>query len=982
MTILAGLSPAGALIVRAGEPKVLHVALAQADGVTPQDLTGRTFALIVRRTGRVDPLFQIDGQLSMDALYVNIAMPAMQASDIYEAGAAVALSYDVVETSGGASISRFTARVNVMPAPDLPSDITPVWIELPYSEALVRPDAIVVTEKGAQGNSASRQFADAGIIDEDSVPALDTYLTDKGRIAGEEAAAPYAASAQASAATSTTNAAAAAQAQNQSALNAAAAQVATPIYMTAAAGLAAVAEGATFTARPASGDDQSFAVLYRKVSGAAVELDRYPNKQVVIDTQTDLANEIVARSARLAFRGQPIIIEDTKLLLPAVEYYSTRLLVFAPVSPPTSGASASLFWELAIPTGTTEGRLYFDYDLALAGVRPFAITSDVPFVGGERQIVLATIANGRVTPMQGVPIVGQQYRGIVANQCTFGKDMDAAPRLFATTRIGDISDTALIGGGFPRGAYDPAGTHRPYVGGDLVAPAAGHAFFGRCFVQGDSDYGFGTPEVYFLAADGSVAGTKVASLEYVLSPRAASYLWSGPLPAGAVAVEFGIEAAAGHDVRVTGVQYASGFGVQWIARADHPVVPQQQIAASKLQIVSTRFRALREFVGSPIYTRTESRLKAYTPAVPIHGLRLVYANFVVGAGTGEAPGANPITISAGVEPDYTPAFTVPVTFGGRLQTTLDPGAIMISDVVTGLSIATMADFHVRTALIVTSAGMTWPEGYYAFEPGDAAYDSNAATSQVYGTGALAVPAGGVGSAGGGYGPLAVLGYTADGQVAVAYLGDSIADGTGDTTVTLIDGYIARGLQSVDGGPIPYARLSRGSDSLYANTAPFGMRKRALFDYATHGIIALGTNDIAAGTSFASLKDLVLEISTEMRRRGLWVVMPTLWPRTTSTNGWADAAGQTLLTGFTVGGTRDQFNGWIRSGADGLIDDYYDVNEIAEDPAHPGKWNTNGTAGYPTIDGIHPTSYFHVLAGQIVARKARTFRVPRTLRIAA
>jgi hypothetical protein len=159
MTILAGLSPAGALYVRAGEPKVLNVSLAQADGTTPQNLQGRTFALIVRRSSRISPLFTINAELSPDSLYVSVMMTAEQATAIYEAGYAQSLSYDFVELSGGASTSRFTERVLVQTAPSLPSDIVPIWEMLPYTEAMIRPDALVITERGAAGDPTAANEA-------------------------------------------------------------------------------------------------------------------------------------------------------------------------------------------------------------------------------------------------------------------------------------------------------------------------------------------------------------------------------------------------------------------------------------------------------------------------------------------------------------------------------------------------------------------------------------------------------------------------------------------------------------------------------------------------------------------------------------------------------------------------------------------------------------------------------------------------------
>lgn len=183
---LAGLSPAGVLIVRAGEAKVLRVALMQADGVTPQDLAGRSFAMIIRRSTGLTPLLQFYAELSGDGLYATIAIAANKATEIYSTGASQALSYDIVELSGGASVSRWTERVKVEPAPALP-DMTPVWVDLPYSQALISPDAIVVTEKGGRGASASEELHEALIIPEPTVEAMDARYAGIGATAGAEA---------------------------------------------------------------------------------------------------------------------------------------------------------------------------------------------------------------------------------------------------------------------------------------------------------------------------------------------------------------------------------------------------------------------------------------------------------------------------------------------------------------------------------------------------------------------------------------------------------------------------------------------------------------------------------------------------------------------------------------------------------------------------------------------------------------------------
>jgi hypothetical protein len=66
----------------------------------------------------------------------------------------------------------------------------------------------------------------------------------------------------------------------------------------------------------------------------------------------------------------------------------------------------------------------------------------------------------------------------------------------------------------------------------------------------------------------------------------------------------------------------------------------------------------------------------------------------------------------------------------------------------------------------------------------------------------------------------------------------------------------------------------------------------------------------------------------------------------------DAVSQTPVTGFTVGGLRDQYNTWLKTQAGlGLIDVVLDVNTIWEDPNNHGKWLPSCF-----FDGTHPNAY--------------------------
>jgi lysophospholipase L1-like esterase len=679
--------------------------------------------------------------------------------------------------------------------------------------------------------------------------------------------------------------------------------------------------------------------------------------------------------------ASPLVVDGNQLLIPAFDYYSARTDTVAQLGPPNSGLAANVYWPitLAAAPGQT-ARIYHDLAEAQAGNVPFVLTTDEPFASTETKNIVALYRDGKVTPMEGVPLVSTQSGGVVANQVRYGKVMDKAQRLLGQSNAGDISDAALTALGFTRGVFN-AYTLAPGCGGDLPSYDPAARSFARVYQQTSANFSFAAPAMRFYNVAGELLKSETMTLERVLSTRAAAHIWRGTPHPQAVFWRAEIVDAFGYTIGLTGPQFAVGRDAQWILRDDYPVPVSPAVSGRRLQAVSTRFNVLREFVGSPTYTRTESRIKAAAPGVPIHGVRLVFANALVSGGLGEFDGYNAVNVTAAVEPTYTPAIAIPVTFNGRREVTLDPGAIALSDPVPGLAFDASnswvgGDFFVRTGLTV-GAGGRWPQDYYPLSAGEGCFDSNSGASQVYATGPMSAPSGGASSVNGGFGPIAVVGYTDTGQVSVVYLGDSIADGVGDDQ----DGYIARALADVNGYPVPYIKLSRGSDTLGNNALAYGYRRRALFEYGTHGIIALGTNDIVTGASLETMKNLVTEISAAMRGRGLKVIGSTIWPRTTSTDSWATLANQTPVAGFAPGGVRDQFNAWIKNYADGLLDHWYDPCEFTESPSAPGKWNVNGSPNYPTTDGVHPTPYFHYLAAQTLNRLARTLAVGETAQVA-
>ncbi len=124
---------------------------------------------------------------------------------------------------------------------------------------------------------------------------------------------------------------------------------------------------------------------------------------------------------------------------------------------------------------------------------------------------------------------------------------------------------------------------------------------------------------------------------------------------------------------------------------------------------------------------------------------------------------------------------------------------------------------------------------------------------------------------------------------------------------------------------------------------------------SHTLIALGTNDLAGGASLANITARVNAIRNYFRGLGHLVSASTIVPRTTSTDSWSTTANQTPLSGFELGGHRDQYNADIQ---DGTIDlDWSAVNAdmSLRDNVTTDAWAVPISGADYTNDGIHPNS---------------------------
>ncbi len=399
----------------------------------------------------------------------------------------------------------------------------------------------------------------------------------------------------------------------------------------------------------------------------------------------------------------------------------------------------------------------------------------------------------------------------------------------------------------------------------------------------------------------------------------------------------------------------------------------------RLQIVATRGNLQGEGTpfggGASNYTRVESRLSHTMARVPVAGVRLVFCNFEITGASGEAASANAITVKASVELLSPNVMALPVFFGGSRTVTIQPGGYVISDPV-GIEFTAGQAFFTRTSVTMNS-GETCPAGLYMSLNGESCVASTSASSQVDATGIQSVPSGGAAQTFA-YGPAAILGVPQSPTPAVLIIGDSITNGAGESSgyIGVPRGFVARGLVAASAGPIPYASLARGGTRWSGWKISSAPRSLFLAEYATHAIVALGTNDLYnVGDNLATTKADALEVIARLKaRNNLPITLSKVMPRMSgSTDSYATPGGMTPISGFESGGAeRDTYNAWLDAQkAQGVISDVVDPNPYVEDQVNLGKWITNGAANYPTTDGIHPTTALHALAAQAVAAWANT-----------
>lgn len=154
------------------DPRVIRFPLLDGAG-DPQILVGRAFLFVARATVAQLAIIEVEMLLSGDGLYVVAPITADHAATLYALSADLSLSYDVVEVTGGASITRWTGRLKMEISPNISGDSVPVWLDLPFAQIISEDDTIAISENGAQGHSASRELYEAHLITAPTVEKMD-----------------------------------------------------------------------------------------------------------------------------------------------------------------------------------------------------------------------------------------------------------------------------------------------------------------------------------------------------------------------------------------------------------------------------------------------------------------------------------------------------------------------------------------------------------------------------------------------------------------------------------------------------------------------------------------------------------------------------------------------------------------------------------------------------------------------------------------
>lgn len=390
---------------------------------------------------------------------------------------------------------------------------------------------------------------------------------------------------------------------------------------------------------------------------------------------------------------------------------------------------------------------------------------------------------------------------------------------------------------------------------------------------------------------------------------------------------------------ISGLSYGSSSGG---GGGGGPLPPYTGPVATAAGIPNT----LSSTASSSAMTR-----KAHFSRDAITSLQLMYPNWYVDIASGstklgaEVGAGNSILVDAWIE--YPTSTYTQVKFSGGNTATIASLSQTLSDALS-IAIPDNTQFYTWTYVRPTG-GNNYPYNGNSTTTGSPLYTSggeacNRATSSVPTTpGAITDNQSGKQ----GYWPAAILGTTT--KHTYALMGDSICQGQLEVADASFDlGVLARSVGTSRG----YINLGVGGDTM-SSVITSSTNRTALMNYCSVVLDEHGINSILSQNATRGAGALAYNKRFATRWNGKRFRFSTLCPKSTSSNSFINAAGQTVLSAQNT--ARELINTDRRANTLGI--NYFETAYPVEDSPGNGKWKSDGSTTFLyTPDGTHPSQY--------------------------
>lgn len=292
--------------------------------------------------------------------------------------------------------------------------------------------------------------------------------------------------------------------------------------------------------------------------------------------------------------------------------------------------------------------------------------------------------------------------------------------------------------------------------------------------------------------------------------------------------------------------------------------------------------------------------------------------------------------------------TYPVYFGGSRSITLNPGDVDISSDWFNCTMTAGTSGYLRIKWSATSG---WPSGEQS-DGTTVSYQYAPANDldQVDNTGTLTAPTGATSAS---Y-PFTVTGIVvmaASTAKSVFGLGSSLLAGTGDWAPNAINktngngagGFLRRAAYLAS---LPLAQHCVPGRSATNEASGSSALLTSMCKYANVHITELSSNDIAGSRTVAQLQADLQTIWTRMAAvapTGTKVWHTKILPRCTTTDRGVTLAGQTPLSAFVAGGSRDTMNAWYSTQIGTYLTGVIDIDTPARDATQTDRWASESFA---------------------------------------